>query len=549
VILFFSVSLLAQALTRRALIIGNGQYMADDGSSGFPNLPMTSRDANAVGAVLEENGFEHADVTILTDQTFAGMITALSDFSKSLKPNDSALFYFSGHGFALDGENYIVPVGFQFGENKASAIRAAISLQRVLKSIERAKTRVVILDACRDEPPLPKGLDASSTHSFGHLVPTQGSGSLVAFATSYGSTASGASASGLSFYTQFLVQSLTRHPPNMRTALDDAKSLLMNADPDAPPPGIYNEMRGDFPLAGSSFMETAPDQFVHIDADASSAYAWVLRVQAISPVQHYDIKIQAVLLGITAGTVRTVLKPLVLDLRPGNVPNNYVAYPDGMGREAAICYTARASGQSAPMRLTEVFKVQSTSSGAVLVPNHEPTLGPASDAPCGDAHVIQTFQQQQEAAAKEAAMAHPASPRAKPAPAANMAGTYYDPSTSLMWTLKDSGSGVNYADARNYCTNLELAGFRDWRLPLEEELQALYDPNNPRKLTGPSQRLETVFVRGTIELSGDQVWSGTPSTKTLSGYKMVQAFGFTNNRAFSSIVVTTERVLCVRNNE
>jgi hypothetical protein len=289
-----------------------------------------------------------------------------------------------------------------------------------------------------------------------------------------------------------------------------------------------------------------PASFVHIDADAVNGDPWVLRVQAISPVQHYDIKIQAVLLGIPAGTVRTVSKPLALDLRPGNVPNNYIAYPNGMGTEAAICYTARASGQNTPMRLTEVFKVQFASGGAVLVPNHEPTLEPASNAPCGDAHVIQTFQQQQKAAAKEAAMADPASPSAKPAPAANREGTYYDPSTSLMWTLKDSGEDVNYPDARNYCTNLELAGFRDWRLPLEEELQALYDSNNPRKLTGPS-RPETVFVRGTIELSGSRVWSGTPSTQTAGGYRMVQVFDFAHGRVFGNIVVAiNSSVLCVR---
>jgi hypothetical protein len=249
-ILFYVLSLHAQAGTRKALIIGNGQYKVGDQSAGFRNLPMTARDANAVGAMLEENGFEHADIKILTDQTLADMITALSDFSKSLRPNDSALFYFSGHGFALDGENYIVPIGFQFGESKASAVKAAVALKKVLNSIGRAQTRVVILDACRDEPPLPKGLDSNSSHAIGHLVPTQGSGSLVAFATSYGFTTSGSSVSGLSFYTQFLVESLKEHPPNMKDALDRAKDLLINADPDAPPPGIYNEMRGAFPLAG-----------------------------------------------------------------------------------------------------------------------------------------------------------------------------------------------------------------------------------------------------------------------------------------------------------
>jgi hypothetical protein len=244
-------NLCAQVGVRKALLIGNGQYKADEQSPGFANLPMTAQDANRVGAMLEENGFAHENVTILTDQNWAEMIRDLSDFSKLLKPNDSALFYFSGHGFALDGENYIAPIGFEFGDDKASTIKAAISLKKILNSIGRAQTRVVILDACRDEPTLLKALDAYPSHSFGPLVPPQGSGSLVAFATSYGFSTSGASASGLSFYTQYLVKSLEAHPPTMKVAVDSAADLLTHDNPDAPAPGIYNEMRGDFPLLGA----------------------------------------------------------------------------------------------------------------------------------------------------------------------------------------------------------------------------------------------------------------------------------------------------------
>jgi Protein of unknown function (DUF1566) len=48
--------------------------------------------------------------------------------------------------------------------------------------------------------------------------------------------------------------------------------------------------------------------------------------------------------------------------------------------------------------------------------------------------------------------------------------TWTDPDTGLMWAKKDNGADVNWNQASNYCTKLQLAGYSDWRLPTIEEL-------------------------------------------------------------------------------
>lgn len=73
------------------------------------------------------------------------------------------------------------------------------------------------------------------------------------------------------------------------------------------------------------------------------------------------------------------------------------------------------------------------------------------------------------------------------------AEVWFDSRTRLYWAKSDSGSGVTVKQARHYCRQLSLGGFRDWRLPSMEELATLFGgaPNErglrlvaPLKITG-----------------------------------------------------------------
>ncbi|PNA13052.1 caspase (peptidase), partial [Pseudomonas sp. MPR-R1B] len=60
--------------------------------------------------------------------------------------------YYAGHGMEVDGTNYLIPVDAVL-ERDTDAYDEAIALDRILQAIEPAKQlRLVILDACRDNP-------------------------------------------------------------------------------------------------------------------------------------------------------------------------------------------------------------------------------------------------------------------------------------------------------------------------------------------------------------------------------------------------------------
>ena len=54
-------------------------------------------------------------------------------------------------------------------------------------------------------------------------------------------------------------------------------------------------------------------------------------------------------------------------------------------------------------------------------------------------------------------------------------GTISDTKTGLMWVSKDNGVPINWPDAVEYCKNLRVGGYTDWRMPTIDELEGLYD--------------------------------------------------------------------------
>jgi hypothetical protein len=53
-------------------------------------------------------------------------------------------------------------------------------------------------------------------------------------------------------------------------------------------------------------------------------------------------------------------------------------------------------------------------------------------------------------------------------------GTVLDTRTNLMWAAKDNESNIDWQNAKNYCKNYRAGGYRDWRMPTQGELMALY---------------------------------------------------------------------------
>src|ERR1700730_12094983 len=89
-----------EAQTRRALVIGVNDYL------NVPKLQKAVGDAQALKATLEKLGFA---VDILVNPDRRAFNVGVSHFAGRLQPGDRGLVDFSGHGVALDGENYLLP--------------------------------------------------------------------------------------------------------------------------------------------------------------------------------------------------------------------------------------------------------------------------------------------------------------------------------------------------------------------------------------------------------------------------------------------------------
>ena len=92
-------------------------------------------------------------------------------------------------------------------------------------------------------------------------------------------------------------------------------------------------------------------------------------------------------------------------------------------------------------------------------------------------------------------------------------GTVTDNATGLMWQQADSATGLTWQAALAYAEGLQLAGYRDWRLPNAKELQSILDYTRSPATHG-SAAIDPVFACTVIsnelrEVDYPWYWSGT----------------------------------------
>jgi|GEM_PF-6311797 len=161
-----------------ALFIGNSNYS-------IGSLDNPANDAQDLANALRSIGFE---TIVRLNQDAESMKNAIREFGEKLKNNDGiGLFFFAGHGVQVNGENYLLPVGFPF-RNEQEVEKNAVQANMVLRYMEDSKNRVnlVILDACRNNP----FIKTRALKSRGLAPMDAPSGSLIAFSTAPGTEAS-----------------------------------------------------------------------------------------------------------------------------------------------------------------------------------------------------------------------------------------------------------------------------------------------------------------------------------------------------------------------
>jgi tetratricopeptide (TPR) repeat protein len=185
---------------RIALVIGNSAY------KNVAALANPQKDASAVATSLRNIGFE--TVTLAIDATREKLIDGLRAFADEAEKADWAIVYYAGHGIEVNGQNFLIPTDAKLATDRDVQFEA-IPLDQVMAALEGAKKlKLVLLDACRDNPfapqmrkttaPAPVAVSATpaaggsaGSRSIGRglgEVKVQGA-SLVVFAAKHGETA------------------------------------------------------------------------------------------------------------------------------------------------------------------------------------------------------------------------------------------------------------------------------------------------------------------------------------------------------------------------
>ena len=160
-------------------------------------------DINALQSVLSELGYY---VICHQDPTAREFKDGLASFAREASAGnyDAGLFYFAGHGNQIDGLNYLGVKDTSFND-EYSVKHTSIDLNEVLECMpDNLKIKIYILDACRTTPP--NGFRGNQAIGISSVKAPHGS--IIAFSTSPGQTASDGYSGGNSLYAQCLLKNI-----------------------------------------------------------------------------------------------------------------------------------------------------------------------------------------------------------------------------------------------------------------------------------------------------------------------------------------------------
>jgi peptidoglycan hydrolase-like protein with peptidoglycan-binding domain len=170
----------AQTERRVALVVGNASYKS------ITRLKNPLNDARDVAASLRQLNFQ---VIEALDASKQDMERKLAEFARLANGADAALVFFSGHALQLGGRNYLIPVDAQI-DTELSIEFQTVPIDLPIRLLSAAAgTRILILDACRDNPLADMLEKAGIQADTGLAKMNAGRGMLIAYATQSGAEA------------------------------------------------------------------------------------------------------------------------------------------------------------------------------------------------------------------------------------------------------------------------------------------------------------------------------------------------------------------------
>jgi Caspase domain len=226
---------------RVALVVGNSAYQT------VPKLPNPSGDANSVAKMFRDAGFD--SVEVLIDVGNLEFKRAIRKFENEADQADIAVVYYAGHGLEISGNNYLIPIDARLASDR-DADDEAIPLERLVSSADGAKRlRLIILDACRDNPFVGKMRRERSrtatrgvSGGLGKVEPTS-TDTLIAYAARAGSTADDGDGEHSPFTTAIL-RDLPVPGLDVRLAFGRVRDAVLKQTSNRQEPFVYGSLGG-----------------------------------------------------------------------------------------------------------------------------------------------------------------------------------------------------------------------------------------------------------------------------------------------------------------
>lgn len=261
----------ALAGKRAALVLANSAYQH------APSLANPVNDGAVMAKTLKEAGFDVVESR--HDLSALDTRRVLRDFADATRDADIAVVYYAGHGIEVEGSNYLIPVDAKL-ERDTDVYDEALSLDRVLVAVEPAKQlRLVILDACRDNPFGRRMKRTVASRNIGRglaQVEPSSPNTLIAYSAKAGFTAQDGDGANSPF-TVALSKHLTTPGLDVRRAFGFVRDEVLKSTGNKQEPFVYGSLGGeDVPLVPVKVAAVAPA--ANPQADIRRDYELALQV-------------------------------------------------------------------------------------------------------------------------------------------------------------------------------------------------------------------------------------------------------------------------------
>ena len=500
-----------------ALVIGNGNYEK------FPKLPNAINDVRDVKKSLENMGFK---VVFGEDLSKKEMRRKLRDFEKLVSRNSVALFYYAGHGLEVDNTNYLVPLRSDIKE-KIDVLDEALSLDRVIRGMKTARLKIVVVDACRNDP-----FSRSLSTNF---APLKAEGTIIAFGTSSGATASENKNDRNGLFTKYFLKTLSTPNLNQVEFFRKIRKEVYENSNHTQKPAIYDETIDDFYFNLNLNIKPIKKSVVSVNNISSKYSLTIMTVPYNAKInitnikqQYYDgikLKPGKYNIEITADGYYTkkgyieLKSDTVLNIKLKKMPKSETKLYSLM--IMTVPYNAKINITNIKQQYYDGIKLKPGKYNIeITADGYYPKtvyLNLKSD---------DTIKVKLKKTDKK---------------------VWTDPDTGLMWQVDISDNEYGWKGAINYCENLFLDGYNDWRLPTIKELRTISQKNYyASKSDKKKAYIKKPLLKSINKLTYPWFWSST-SYSTFSNKAWL--FDFYYGTDYASKKYNNYYVICVKNGE